>query len=99
MAKQRCAICAQIPLVRIHTPQEYMMCLDSFMRMINAGELEITYQTCPLDEVIKHGKFYTRKLFHQFRCGACGCIYGMYVDAAQGGEIRQNDRVFVPEEM
>lgn len=98
MEKERCVICGQIPLVKIHTPQEYMLCLDSFMRMVNQKNLTIVYQTCPLDEVIRDGKFYQRKLFHQFKCPACGCIYGMYVDATQGGEIRQNDKVFIPGE-
>ena len=98
MAKERCAVCGNIPLVQIHNPQEYMLCLDSFMRMVNAGDLTIVYQTCPLDEVIKDGKFYQQKLFHQFKCPACGCIYGMYIDATQGGEIKQNDKVFVPQE-
>ncbi|MCD8094741.1 MAG: hypothetical protein LUE12_01235 [Ruminococcus sp.] len=94
--KDRCIICGDIPLVRIHTPQEYMMCLDSFMRMVNADDLKIVYQTCPLDKVIVDGKFYTRKLFHQFQCQGCGCIYGMYVDAEQGGEIKLNDEIFYP---
>jgi hypothetical protein len=98
MAKERCAICGDIPLVRIHNPQEYMLCLDSFMRMVNAGNISIVYQTCPLDEVIVDGKFYTQKLFHQFKCPACGAIYGMYVDATQGGEIKMNDKVFIPSE-
>ena len=98
MAKERCAVCGNIPLVQIHNPQEYMLCLDSFMRMVNAGDLTIVYQTCPLDEVIKDGIFYQQKLFHQFMCPACGFIYGMYVDATQGGEIKQNDKVFVPQE-
>lgn len=98
MEKERCFFCADIPLVKIRTPQEYMALLDGFMRMVRADRLEIVYQSCHLDEVIVDGKFYKRKLFHQFKCPACGCIYGMYVDAAQGGEIKMNDRVFIPEE-
>ncbi len=95
---KRCAICGKIPLVRIRTPQEYMMCLNSFMSMVLADDLEIVYQTCHLDEVIKGGKFYQQKIFHQFKCPACGSIYGMYVDATQGGEIKMNDKIFIPEE-
>lgn len=96
--KDRCVFCGDIPLVQIHNAQEYMMCLDSFMRMVLADQLEIVYQSCPLDKVIVDGKFYKRKLFHQFKCPVCGCIYGMYVDATQGGEIKLNDKVFIPEE-
>ncbi|MCD7742192.1 MAG: hypothetical protein LUI06_08315 [Ruminococcus sp.] len=98
MERQRCDDCKEIPLVKIHNPQEYMLCMDSFMRMVNHNKVEIVYQTCPLDQVIKDGKFYTRKIFHQFRCNTCGCIYGMYVDATQGGEIKLNDKVFNPSE-
>ena len=79
MAKERCAVCGNIPLVQIHNPQEYMLCLDSFMRMVNAGDLTIVYQTCPLDEVIKDGKFYQQKLFHQFKCPACGCKFSVRI--------------------
>ena len=37
MAK-RCEQCDMIPLVRIHNPNEYIMCIDSFQRMIDKGE-------------------------------------------------------------
>ena len=67
-----------IPLVRIHNPNEYIMCIDSFQRMIDKGEMELVYATCPLDSVIdSEGRFYTRKLFHQFRCTNCSSVYGI----------------------
>ena len=95
----RCEQCDMIPLVRIHNPNEYIMCIESFNRMIVKGEMELVYATCPLDQIIdEQGRFYTRKLFHQFRCTNCSAVYGMYVDATQGGEIKLNDKIFVPEE-
>ena len=47
----RCEQCEKIPLVEIHTPQEYMLCIGSLARMLLAGEVEMTYQTCPLDKI------------------------------------------------
>jgi len=88
-----------IPIAQIHNPQEYMICIDSFGRMVEKGEMELVYATCPLDTVIdEQGRFYSRKLFHQFRCTSCGTIYGMYVDATQGGEIKINDKIFDPDD-
>ena len=49
------------------------------MRMVNAGDLTIVYLTCPLDEVIKDGKFNQQKLFHQFKCPACGCKFSVCI--------------------
>ena len=48
----RCEQCEKIPLVEIHTPQEYMLCIGSLARMLLAGEVEMTYQTCPLDKIM-----------------------------------------------
>ena len=74
----RCEQCEKIPLVEIHTPQEYMLCIGSLARMLLAGEVEMTYQTCPLDKIMDNdNKWYAEKLFHQFRCTKCGTIYGM----------------------
>lgn len=49
----RCEQCEKIPLAEIHTPQEYMLCIGSLARMLLAGEVEMTYQTCPLDKIFK----------------------------------------------
>ena len=48
----RCEQCEKIPLAEIHTPQEYMLCIGSLARMLLAGEVEMTYQTCPLDKIM-----------------------------------------------
>ena len=48
----RCEQCEKIPLVEIHTPQEYMLCIGSLARMLLAGDVEMTYQTCPLDKIM-----------------------------------------------
>ncbi len=88
-----------IPLVQITNPGDYILCLETFQAMVNKGDLELVYATCPLDTVIdEQNRFYTRKIFHQFRCTNCNAVYGMYVDATQGGEIKMNDKIFVPEE-
>lgn len=61
----RCEQCEKIPLVEIHTPQEYMLCIGSLARMLLAGEVEMTYQTCPLDKIMDNdNKWYAEKLFH-----------------------------------
>lgn len=98
MMPERCVVCGSIPLVKIHTPDEYRMCLESFIRMIMADQVSVVYQTTPLDKVVVDGKFTRVKNFHQFKCNACGCLYGMYVDATQGGEIKQNIKMFILEE-
>ena len=83
----RCEQCEKIPLAEIHTPQEYMLCIGSLARMLLAGEVEMTYQTCPLDKIMDNdNKWYAEKLFHQFRCTKCGT----------GGQIKINDKVFDP---
>ncbi len=47
-----------IPIAQIHNPQEYMICIDSFGRMVEKGEMELVYATCPLDTVIdEQGRF------------------------------------------
>ena len=57
---KRCEQCEMIPLVRIHNPNEYIMCIESFNRMIVKGEMELVYATCPLDQIIdEQGRFYT----------------------------------------
>ncbi len=96
---KRCDQCELIPIVQIHNPAEYTLCVESFLRTVIKGDLEIVYASCPLEEVIdEQGRFYSRKLFHQFRCTKCGTIYGMYVDATQGGEIKINDKIFDPDD-
>ena len=40
----RCEQCDMIPLVRIHNPSEYILCIDSFQRMIDKGEMELVYK-------------------------------------------------------
>lgn len=91
----RCEQCEKIPLVEIHTPQEYMLCIGSLARMLLAGEVEMTYQTCPLDKIMDNdNKWYAEKLFHQFRCTKCGTIYGMLCNTHTGGQIKINDKVF-----
>lgn len=59
----RCEQCEKIPLAEIHTPQEYMLCIGSLARMLLAGEVEMTYQTCPLDKIMDNdNKWYAEKL-------------------------------------
>lgn len=94
----KCKVCGIIPQVRINNPSDYQTCIKTFKGMTDVGELELVYATCPLDKIILNGKFYTRKLFHQFRCKTCGAYYGMYVDATQGGEIRRNVKAFNPDD-
>ena len=82
----RCEQCEKIPLVEIHTPQEYMLCIGSLARMLLAGEVEMTYQTCPLDKIMDNDN----------KCTKCGTIYGMLCNTHTGGQIKINDKVFDP---
>lgn len=93
----RCEQCEKIPLCEITTPVDYLAAIDCFRRMIEAGELEATYQTCPLDLVIlQNGKFFADRLFHQYKCTKCGTVYGMLVNTHLGGEIKINQKAFDP---
>ena len=67
----RCPICENIPLVEFHNPLEYMMAVNAAENMLRQGNIEMIYQTCPLDEVMdKDGKFYSGRIFHLFRINA-----------------------------
>ena len=96
----RCPICENIPLVEFHNPLEYMMAVNAAENMLRQGNIEMIYQTCPLDEVMdKDGKFYSGRIFHQFRCAMCGTIYGMLASPlAGGGEIRINSKPYDPDD-
>ncbi|WP_124100767.1 hypothetical protein [Ruminococcus sp. Marseille-P6503] len=93
----RCEQCGKIAVCEIKTPMEYSVVLEAFDRMVKAGELEIVYQTCPMDMILlRNGKFFAEKLFHQFRCTKCGTIYGMLVNTKRGGQIKINEKAFDP---
>lgn len=93
----RCEQCENIPECEIRTPIDYLNSIQAFGNMMRAGLLEVTYQTCPLENIFDdEGRFYAEKLFHQFRCTKCGTIYGMFVNARGGGEIKINDKAFDP---
>lgn len=93
----RCEQCKNVPLVEIHTPEEYFMCVNSLAAMVRAGMAEIVYQTCPLDRILDDQKrWYSEKIFHQFRCTKCGTIYGMLINTHNGGQIKINEKIFDP---
>lgn len=93
----RCKQCEKVAVCEIKTPLEYSYALEALSKMVKAGELEITYQTCPMELIIlKDGRFFADKLFHQFRCTKCGTVYGMFINTKCGGEIKINDKVFNP---
>lgn len=93
----RCKQCEKVAVCEIKTPLEYSYALEALSKMVKAGELEITYQTCPMELIIlKDGRFFADKLFHQFRCTKCGTVYGMFINTKCGGEIKINDKVFDP---
>lgn len=93
----RCEKCSMIPIVHIHTPQEYILCVGSLARMVLAGDAQIVYQNCPLDKLMdKNNQWVKEKFFHQFRCTHCGTIYGMLFNTKTGGQIKINEKVFDP---
>ena len=96
---ERCEQCKNVPIAEIHNPTEYMLCVGSLARMCLAGEAEIVYQTCPLDQIMdSENRWYAEKIFHQFRCPKCGTIYGMLLNTRTGGQIKINDKVFNPDD-
>lgn len=77
----------------------YGMILRSLKDMVDAGELEVTYATCPFDQVFAGGKFYSRRMFHQVKCTGCGEIYGLICDVELGdGQLKTNHKVFNPDD-
>lgn len=95
MSVIRCDQCKDVPLIEIKTPQEYLLCVQSLQRMVEAGMAEIVFQTIPLNEVVdEYNVFGAEKMFHQFRCTKCGTIYGMLINIHQGGQLMINQKVF-----
>ncbi len=96
----RCPICENIPLIEFKNPLEYMLAVNAMRNMLESGNIEMIYQTCPVEEIMdKDGKFYSARIFHQFRCSMCGTIYGMLANPlAGGGEIKINNKPFDPAE-
>lgn len=81
----------------ILSPQEYLLCANSLVGLLLAGDVEMTFSTCSLGKIVDENmKFTMNKYFHQFRCTKCGTIYGMLFNVQRGGEIRINDKVFDP---
>lgn len=97
MKRQNCAVCNKVPLVDIHTPQQYILCVGSLARMALNGDVEIVFQNCPLGDLMdKENNWRKEKFFHQFRCNKCGTIYGMLFNTRAGGQIKINEKVFDP---
>ena len=95
----RCDQCKKIPVCDIRTPEEYMLCVSCLARELLAGNVEMVYQTCPLNKIMdEDNKFYAEKIFHQFRCTKCGTIYGMLINTHKGGQIKINDKIFNPDD-
>lgn len=95
----RCEQCEKIPVCDIRTPEEYMLCVSCLARELLAGNVEMVYQTCPLNKIMdEDNKFYAEKIFHQFRCTKCGTIYGMLINTHKGGQIKINDKIFNPDD-
>ncbi|NLZ45576.1 MAG: hypothetical protein GX896_02685 [Clostridiales bacterium] len=97
---ERCAQCEKISLLdSLPNPASYLMALDSMNSMIEAKELVMTYQTCPIPDVLKGGKFFTQKMFHQVQCTKCGTVYGLLCDTGMGdGQLKINPKVFNPDD-
>ena len=80
---------------------EYAQTIRLLKDMEDAGEIEVTYATCPFDDVFGQGKnagrFYAKRMFHQVRCTACGEIYGLICNVELGdAQLKTNPRVFDP---
>lgn len=94
-----CKQCEKIKLRdSIPDVMEYGDVIRQFKEMTDAGELEVTYQTCPFDWVFGDGsRFFAPRMFHQVRCTSCGTIYGLICDTRIGeAQLKTNPRVFNP---
>ena len=97
MAGNRCEQCRNIMVREIRSPQEYLLCCNALLGVLISGDVEMTYESCPLGQVVDEDmKFLKERYFHQFRCTKCGTIYGMLFHTKAGGEIRINEKVFDP---
>lgn len=97
MIGNRCEQCENIMVREIRSPQEFLLCANSLVGMLIAGDVEMTFSTCSLGKIVDEDmKFTADRYFHQFKCTKCGTIYGMFFDTRFGGEIRINDEVFDP---
>lgn len=92
----RCEKCEMIPLIDITSPVDYAAALQSFAGMVTAKEMEIVYQSFPIELLLRPAIIKKYKFFHQFRCKTCGTIYGMFMNTRAGGQIKINDKVFNP---
>lgn len=92
----RCEKCEMIPLVEFGSPADYAAALQSFAGMVMGGDMEIVYQSFPIELLLRPGMVKKTKFFHQFRCKNCGTIYGMFANTRVGGQIKINDKVFDP---
>ncbi len=82
---------------------EYARTIRLLKDMEDAGEIEVTYATCPFDDVFgqgrNRGKFYAKRMFHQVRCTKCGEIYGLICDVELGdAQLKVNAKVFDPKD-
>ena len=94
-----CKVCAKVHLGPIANPGEYVLCLNSMLKMIKDGDAEMTFQSCPPEKMLTEDSHWTRnKYFHQFRCTHCGKIYGMLYNINTGGIIKLNAKVFDPKD-
>ena len=95
----RCHKCEKIKL-RDSIPNvvEYAETIRQLEDLVNAGDLEVTYQTCPFDKVFGFdNKFFSPRMFHQVRCTRCGQVYGLFCDTRLGdAQLKMNHKVFDP---
>lgn len=97
MKGNRCEQCENILVNEINGPRDFILRANSLVGMLIAGDVEMTYSTCPLGNLVDEDmRFSMVRYFHQFRCTKCGTIYGMFFDTRFGGETRINDEVFDP---
>lgn len=92
----RCKKCEMIPLVEFKSPADYAACLQSFAGMVVAGDMEIVYQSFPIELLLRPAIVKKNKFFHQFRCRSCGTIYGILANTRVGGQIKINEKIFDP---
>lgn len=92
-----CEKCRPVHLGSIIDPGQYILCLNSFLKMQRDGDMELAFASSPIETILDGESHWTRnKYFHQFRCTHCGMIYGMLYNINTGGQVIINHKVFDP---
>ena len=94
-----CDTCKIIPEAEIPDKANYFIAMKTLTAMVNAGDMELVYASCPLENIFdEKQQFRAQKYFHQLRCKDCGMIFGVFYNTKAGGQIKINSKIFNPDD-